>query len=694
MQGQLVEPVGPTTTLQPGLQTSLLNVVYANENLLLIGAAIVGGVVLLALCGLLLYELIAAWTRRAASIQQVQQEQQTEVSSSALGVGQNETFSKKYNSIKNTHRDACCGDIESPVKKNLEQAVFYGVRTISNDSTAVLYGIAEGRMDMLERERPIGLPQLPSMDTVRRAPSLRRRKPSLTASTRDTVGSATCCSSTGDSVSGTSGTFQHAQQVEVDESVRLRDIEAFGWASNPFVVRTTCLEADALPFISMVPNPRTLIKQTNDAGSSDFTLTTMVTEDKGANTIPCTKNDLGIESCGFIKHDYDAKQDEGHQYVQPVLVSANSIKPRDVAGIQDVNQVDQVNLVNAAPMEEASQQQVTKIHGTVIVLSLRQFHEEVRLLKLIGAGGAGCVHEAYWRGKRVAVKILHPSRQTSPSAVAAFRKEVEIMASVGSHPGVVSVLAACLDPPNMAIIAELAEGGSLAAVLHDGGVRPRYGTLLQIAEDVAVAVAHCHSLRLVHRDLKTHNILLGADGKPKVADFGLAATRQRTFLTVEPGALGTASVMAPEQFAAQEVTERCDSYAFGCLLWEMLTGKACWEEMSNVMQIIMAVGCERRRPPLPSGCPPELARLIRECWRHNASLRPGFPEIVDRLRFMRKQDALNAAINAVRASDGGASSKRKRFNLLSQVLEDGKMVKKDANILRADGHQSSVALTS
>lgn len=676
VQEQLVvEPVGSSTTLQPELQTRILNSMYEHENLLLIGGAVVGGVMLLALCGLLIYELVAARTRRAAAREALQE--QAEVSS-GLGVEQKQKFSNRYNSIKTAHRGgACRGDIESPVKKNLEQTVFdVGVHNSSSNNTLILYGISEGHMDRLEREKPIELgqvhSQLPSTATVRRVPSLRRRRPSLTPSTHEAIGSPTCCSSTGDS-SQTSNAIHHSQQVEVDESVRTRDVEAVGWASNPFTVQSTGVVIESVPF--------SLVKQTKEAGSSDFTLTTLVTEDKGARMV---SNTMTPESQTSM-HDDHAKE-ESQLSNQSALVSANSIKPRDVAGIQDAK-LDNTDVV------EAAQHQVTKIHGTVIVLSLRQFHEEVRLLKLIGAGGAGCVHEAYWRGKRVAVKILHPSRQTSPSAVAAFRKEVEIMASVGSHPGIVSVLAACLDPPNMAIVAELAEGGSLAAVLHDGGVRPRYGTLLQIAEDVAVAVAHCHSLRLVHRDLKTHNILLGTDGRPKVADFGLAATRQRTFLTVEPGALGTASVMAPEQFAAQEVTERCDSYAFGCLLWEMLTGKACWEEMSNVMQIIMAVGCERRRPPLPSGCPPELARLIRECWRHNASLRPGFPEIVDRLRFMRKQDALNAAINAVRTSDFGASSKRKRFYLLSQVLEDGKMVKRDA-IIRPDGQQSSVTITT
>lgn len=158
-------------------------------------------------------------------------------------------------------------------------------------------------------------------------------------------------------------------------------------------------------------------------------------------------------------------------------------------------------------------------------------------------------------------------------------------------------------------------------------------------------MAHCHALSppLVHRDLKTHNVLLSATGRARVADFGLAAAKHRTFLTVENGALGTACIMAPEQFAAGQVDERCDSYAYGCLLWECITGRQPWEECSNIMQIVMAVGCEKRRPPLPADCPAPLARLIRECWRHNAALRPGFAEILERIRGMKEAAEAAAA---------------------------------------------------
>ena len=163
-----------------------------------------------------------------------------------------------------------------------------------------------------------------------------------------------------------------------------------------------------------------------------------------------------------------------------------------------------------------------------------------------------------------------------------------------------------------------------------------------------------------------------------MADFGLAVAKHRTFLTVEPGALGTASTMAPEQFAAHEVTERCDSYAYGCLLWEMITGRQPWEECSNIMQIVMAVGCERRRPPMPAGVPPALSRLIRECWRHNAALRPGFSEIIDRIRQMKREDGVSEAFKV--ASVAGMELEMSKPKSL---VESWMMAKKPSGRLNA-----------
>lgn len=329
------------------------------------------------------------------------------------------------------------------------------------------------------------------------------------------------------------------------------------------------------------------------------------------------------------------------------LQSAVSIGPRDVASL-------------SSPKSSSPDERLNNI----IVLGPEQFHNELVPIRLIGTGACGSVHEAIWRGSLCAVKILHPSKQTSEAAVATFRREVELMSGVGEHKHVLKIRAACLSPPNLCIVTELATNGSLHALIHDRRLRPEYSTLLDLAIQIADGVAFCHAKSLVHRDLKPHNILLDANNDVLVADFGLAMDMDENTMSMAEQPMGTSAYMAPEQFTGSRIDERCDSFAFGCVLWEMITGIAPWSECNNVMQIVMAVGLERKRPPLPKGVPQPIASLIRECWRHNSRLRPSMREICDRLRAIKREEqerqTFKAAAEMVTASSGRFASKSKK----------------------------------
>ena len=250
---------------------------------------------------------------------------------------------------------------------------------------------------------------------------------------------------------------------------------------------------------------------------------------------------------------------------------------------------------------------------------------------------------------RVAVKTLRAARlgaRPSRGALRAFKREVAVLSRL-RHPCVVRLLGACLAPPDLCIVEELVEGGSLHAYLHgpgarrgagdDGGraskdedvpVDARVSTALDVCSDVARAMAYLAARGVTHRDLKSQNVLLvfperaarGSDKKrrrlrAKVADFGIAksrddcvttgveailATNGTTGVITGGGAAGTPAWMAPELFRDAPVAgEASDAYSFGVVLWECLTGKTPWGWLRDPVQIVFAVAVEGKRLPFP-----------------------------------------------------------------------------------------------
>ena len=264
--------------------------------------------------------------------------------------------------------------------------------------------------------------------------------------------------------------------------------------------------------------------------------------------------------------------------------------------------------------------------------------QEVTLLEQLGSGAFGTVYRGEWGGRAVAVKVLQTSCSNSSKELNSFRQEVAVLSRL-RHPNIITFYAACTVPPNICIIEELAEGGSLHAALH--GVRGArrcaalpMRQLLDIAEDIARAMCYLHP-RIVHRDLKSLNVLLDANGSAKVCDFGIAKFKDRTFVSTANGQAGTPSYMAPELFDGGSVTEKVDCYAFGILLWEMLTGKVPWGDVPSPMQIIYYVGVLGQRPSIPSSAPPLLRDLMVSCWAEDPASRPPFTLILSKLKDLR-----------------------------------------------------------
>lgn len=217
-----------------------------------------------------------------------------------------------------------------------------------------------------------------------------------------------------------------------------------------------------------------------------------------------------------------------------------------------------------------------------------------RLLSRIGSGGMATIHRARDEilHREVAVKTLHAHLADDPSFVERFRTEARHAAGL-LHPHIVTVFDQGVDELPF-IVMELVEGPSLRDVLiARGPLGP--SEALAVVEPVARALSRAHAAGVVHRDVKPENILIGSDGSPKVADFGIARALADTSHTKTGTFLGSVHYVAPELVEGNEATPATDQYALGVLLFEVLTGRKPLEAETP-----MAIALRHAREPVPA----------------------------------------------------------------------------------------------
>jgi serine/threonine-protein kinase len=221
-------------------------------------------------------------------------------------------------------------------------------------------------------------------------------------------------------------------------------------------------------------------------------------------------------------------------------------------------------------------------------------------------------------GRPVAVKLLHPHLVPDEMARQRLRAEGRLAASL-RHRGIVQVYDVEPDGDTPALVMELVDGESLDLRLARDGALPARGAA-RIAADVADALSEAHQKGIVHRDVKPSNILVGPDGRARLADFGIAQSvgAAAEALTMTGMVMGTLRYMAPEQLAGDDVGPRTDLFGLGAVLFELLTGQPPFDASSPLS---LAAAHEAGPPGLP-GVDEGLATIARSCLAPEAEERP------------------------------------------------------------------------
>jgi len=301
------------------------------------------------------------------------------------------------------------------------------------------------------------------------------------------------------------------------------------------------------------------------------------------------------------------------------------------------------------------------------------------ILAPLGAGGMGEVYRA--RDTRlhrdVAVKVLPDRFAGSEEALSRFEREARAVAAL-SHPGILSLFDFGTSDGILYAVAELLDGQTLRERLMQERLPPRKA--VEIGAAVAEGLAAAHAAGIVHRDLKPENVFLTSDGRVKILDFGLARVESpaggsaevtsapTTPASTEPGlVMGTAGYISPEQVRGQPADARSDIFAFGAVLYEMLTGERAFARATTGESLTAVL---RDQPPEPSRSAPDVSpaldRLVARCLEKNPGER--FQSARDLAYALREAISGSAALPvAVERPEASRSVRRTLIGLAAAV---------------------------
>jgi serine/threonine protein kinase/beta-lactam-binding protein with PASTA domain len=226
----------------------------------------------------------------------------------------------------------------------------------------------------------------------------------------------------------------------------------------------------------------------------------------------------------------------------------------------------------------------------------RVLNNRYRPTSLVGEGGMAMVYEAedLLLGRKVAVKILREQFASDPGFLARFRREAKAAAAL-SHPNVVAIYDVGSDGPTQYIVMELVRGRTLKQIIQEEGPVSS-ARAISLGRQICEGLEYAHEHGIVHRDVKSQNILVGRESRVKITDFGIAVALGASSLTESGHVVGSAQYFSPEQARGEQATALSDIYAAGVVLYEMATGQLPFEAETPVAVALKQVQ-EAPAPP-------------------------------------------------------------------------------------------------
>ncbi|CAH8350232.1 unnamed protein product [Eruca vesicaria subsp. sativa] len=325
-------------------------------------------------------------------------------------------------------------------------------------------------------------------------------------------------------------------------------------------------------------------------------------------------------------------------------------------GVGEKDGIFRADKIDLKSLDKQLEKHLTRVWSRNLEINNKAEEEwEINMAKLetrnvIARGTFGTVYKGIYDGENVAVKVLdwEEAGKESTTTRALFRQEVTVWHKL-DHPNVTKFVGASMGTTNLKIpsadsenplphraccvVVEYVPGGTLKQYLiRNRRKKLAFKAVIKLALDLSRGLSYLHSEKIVHRDVKTENMLLDVQRNLKIADFGVARVEALNpkDMTGETGTLG---YMAPEVIDGKAYNRSCDIYSFGICLWEIYCCDMPYPDLSFV-DVSSAVVLHNLRPEIPRCCPTALASIMKKCWDGNPQRRPEMEEVVKMLEVI------------------------------------------------------------